>query len=163
MPYSAAAVDGRVVLKHSNSGSAIRYLGVFRYLGVPALFHLSIRPTSLPATPSYAHAESHSPFPPLVGWRHCLARVAAVAAVALLGVLTGAPCIVYRVSYLVTPAQLNRIMMVTNELMEGVDDPWSNMEVRINQRQAGAGAAGMQLQREWTKDEDRYLLCLTHL
>lgn len=59
--------------------------------------------------------------------------------------------------------QLNRIMMVTNELMEGVDDPWSNMEVRINQRQAGGGAAGMQLQREWTKDEDRYLLCLTHL
>lgn len=60
-------------------------------------------------------------------------------------------------------AQLNRIMMVTNDLMEGVDDPWSNMEVRMNQRQAGAGVAGMQLQREWTKDEDRYLLCLTHL
>lgn len=59
--------------------------------------------------------------------------------------------------------QLNRVMMVTNELMEGVDDPWCSMEVRINQRQAGGGAAGMQLQREWTKDEDRYLLCLTHL
>eukprot|EP00752_Nemacystus_decipiens_P001789 g1728.t2 len=59
--------------------------------------------------------------------------------------------------------ELNRIMMVTNELVEGVDDPWSNMEVRVNQRQAGGGAAGMQLQREWTKDEDRYLLCLTHL
>lgn len=54
-------------------------------------------------------------------------------------------------------------MMVTNELIEGVDDPWTNMEVRVNQRQAGGGAAGMQLQREWTKDEDRYLLCLTHL
>lgn len=53
--------------------------------------------------------------------------------------------------------------MVTNELMEGVDDPWTSMEVRINQRQAGGGAAGMQLQREWTKDEDRYLLCLTHM
>ncbi|CAM9364785.1 unnamed protein product [Ectocarpus fasciculatus] len=59
--------------------------------------------------------------------------------------------------------ELNRIMMVTNELMEAVDDPWRNMEVRINQRQGGAGTAGMQLQREWTKDEDRYLLCLTHL
>lgn len=54
-------------------------------------------------------------------------------------------------------------MMVTNELMEGVDDPWSNMEVRINQRQPGAAAAGMQLHKEWTRDEDRYLLCLTHL
>ncbi|CAM9998597.1 unnamed protein product, partial [Ectocarpus sp. 8 AP-2014] len=59
--------------------------------------------------------------------------------------------------------ELNRIMMVTNELTEAVDDPWRNMEVRINQRQGGAGTAGMQLQREWTKDEDRYLLCLTHL
>lgn len=55
-------------------------------------------------------------------------------------------------------------MMVANALIEGVDDPWNTMEVRINQRLAGGGAAaGMQLQREWTKDEDRYLLCLTHL
>lgn len=59
--------------------------------------------------------------------------------------------------------QRNRTMMVANELLEGVDDPWNNMEVRVNQRQAGGGAAGMQLQREWTKAEDRYLLCLINL
>lgn len=46
-------------------------------------------------------------------------------------------------------------------LVQGVEDPWHRMEVRINQRQAGGG--GMQLQKEWTKDEDRYLLCLVHL
>lgn len=53
--------------------------------------------------------------------------------------------------------------MATKDLVENVDDAWNNTEVRINQRQAGGGAAGMQLQREWTKAEDRYLLCLTHL
>ena len=58
--------------------------------------------------------------------------------------------------------QTNRLMMTANELIEAVEDPWNNLEVRINQRQAGGNAVGMQLQKEWTKDEDRYLLCLTH-
>lgn len=59
--------------------------------------------------------------------------------------------------------QINKNMMLANELIEGVEDPWNNMEVRINQRKGGGDAAGMQLQREWTKSEDRYILCLTHL
>lgn len=62
-----------------------------------------------------------------------------------------------------TPVQTTRYLMATKDLVENVDDAWNNTEVRINQRQAGGGAAGMQLQREWTKAEDRYLLCLTHL
>ena len=63
---------------------------------------------------------------------------------------------------MIGPWQTNRLILAANELMEAVQDPWNNVEVRINQRQAGTVAAGMQLQREWTKDEDRYLLCLTH-
>lgn len=58
---------------------------------------------------------------------------------------------------------MSRYMMAIYHLVEGVEDPWNNTEVRVNQRQAGGGALGMQLQREWTRDEDRYLLCLTHL
>ena len=73
------------------------------------------------------------------------------------------PAFLLAFAHLGNPVQTTKYLMATKDLVENVDDAWNNTEVRINQRQAGGGAAGMQLQREWTKAEDRYLLCLTHL
>ncbi|CAN0185868.1 unnamed protein product, partial [Discosporangium mesarthrocarpum] len=60
-------------------------------------------------------------------------------------------------------AEVGRFSYHTSGLLSAVNNPWSRLELRHKRRAGEQVTQGMHLQREWTADEDRYLLCFSHL